>query len=187
MPAFRYEAVDDGGATRKGVVNADSAALGARRPARAGPDAAQRRSHRRPGRRQPAWPSAAASARRLSQVELALFTRQLASLLEAGLPLEQAFTALAGAGRAPLRARPDRLDPLRSDGRRLVLRRAVAPPARLRRDLPRAGRLGRTDRPPGARAVAPGRLHRAPQRAGAEGAPGVHSIRPSSPWSRSRS
>jgi general secretion pathway protein F len=31
---------------------------------------------------------------RLSQVELALFTRQLASLLEAGLPLEQAFTAL---------------------------------------------------------------------------------------------
>ena len=31
---------------------------------------------------------------RLSQNELALFTRQLASLLEAGLPLEQAFTAL---------------------------------------------------------------------------------------------
>jgi general secretion pathway protein F len=31
---------------------------------------------------------------RLSQVELALFTRQLASLLEAGLPLEQAFSAL---------------------------------------------------------------------------------------------
>jgi general secretion pathway protein F len=31
---------------------------------------------------------------RLSQVELALFTRQLASLLDAGLPLEQAFTAL---------------------------------------------------------------------------------------------
>ncbi|MFP5392007.1 MAG: type II secretion system inner membrane protein GspF, partial [Gammaproteobacteria bacterium] len=29
-----------------------------------------------------------------SQTELALFTRQLASLLEAGLPLEQAFTAL---------------------------------------------------------------------------------------------
>ncbi|MEG2901963.1 MAG: type II secretion system protein GspF, partial [Massilia sp.] len=24
MPAFRYEAVDNGGATRKGVVNADS-------------------------------------------------------------------------------------------------------------------------------------------------------------------
>ena len=94
MPAFRYEAVDAGGATRKGVVNADSARVGARRPARAGPDAAERRSHRGPGRRQPAWPRARGFGERLSQVELALFTRQLASLLEAGLPLEQAFTAL---------------------------------------------------------------------------------------------
>lgn len=33
-------------------------------------------------------------AERLSTNELALFTRQLSSLLEAGLPLEQAFSAL---------------------------------------------------------------------------------------------
>ncbi|PWF54821.1 type II secretion system inner membrane protein GspF [Massilia glaciei] len=93
MPAFRYEAVDAGGATRKGVVNADSP-----------------RSARADLRMQGLTPlavdaiadqldaSGAAKSRgfgeRLSTVELALFTRQLSSLLEAGLPLEQAFTAL---------------------------------------------------------------------------------------------
>jgi len=93
MPAFRYEAVDAGGATKKGVVNADSP-----------------RSARADLRTQGLTPlsveqiaaqvdeSGAARSRgfgeRLSQIELALFTRQLASLLEAGLPLEQAFTAL---------------------------------------------------------------------------------------------
>jgi general secretion pathway protein F len=93
MPAFRYEAVDAVGATRKGVVNADNP-----------------RSARADLRTQGLTPlsveaisaqvdaSGATRSRglgeRLSQVELALFTRQLASLLEAGLPLEQAFTAL---------------------------------------------------------------------------------------------
>ncbi|KFI05057.1 type II secretion system inner membrane protein GspF [Massilia sp. BSC265] len=93
MPAFRYEAVDAGGATKKGVVNADSP-----------------RSARADLRTQGLTPlnveqiaaqvdeAGVARSRgfgeRLSQVELALFTRQLASLLEAGLPLEQAFTAL---------------------------------------------------------------------------------------------
>jgi general secretion pathway protein F len=93
MPAFRYEAVDAGGATKKGVVNADSP-----------------RSARADLRSQGLTPlsveqiaaqvdeAGVAKSRgfgeRLSQVELALFTRQLASLLEAGLPLEQAFTAL---------------------------------------------------------------------------------------------
>jgi general secretion pathway protein F len=93
MPAFRYEAVDAGGATRKGVVNADSP-----------------RSARSDLRTQGLTPlkveaiSAQVDAsgktrrrgfgERLSTTELALFTRQLASLLEAGLPLEQAFSAL---------------------------------------------------------------------------------------------
>jgi len=93
MPAFRYEAVDAAGATKKGVVNADSA-----------------RSARADLRSQGLVPikvdaiesqvdASGATARRgfgekLSTTELALFTRQLASLLEAGLPLEQAFTAL---------------------------------------------------------------------------------------------
>jgi general secretion pathway protein F len=93
MPAFRYEAVDAAGATRKGVVNADNP-----------------RSARADLRTQGLTPltvqaitaqldeNGTAKSRgfgeRLSQNELALFTRQLASLLEAGLPLEQAFTAL---------------------------------------------------------------------------------------------
>jgi general secretion pathway protein F len=93
MPAFRYEAVDTGGITRKGVLNADSP-----------------RAARADLRLQGLTPlnveaissqldeSGVARSRgfgeRLNQNELALFTRQLASLLEAGLPLEQAFTAL---------------------------------------------------------------------------------------------
>ncbi|MBC7416398.1 MAG: type II secretion system inner membrane protein GspF [Herminiimonas sp.] len=93
MPAFRYEAVDTVGATRKGVVNADSA-----------------RAARGDLRAQGLVPitvdaittqldAAGATKRRgfgdhLSTNELALFTRQLASLLEASLPLEQAFSAL---------------------------------------------------------------------------------------------
>jgi general secretion pathway protein F len=93
MPAFRYEAVDTGGVTRKGVLNADS------------PRAA-RADLRLQGLTPLAVEAIAAQVddsgvarsrgfgERLSQVELALFTRQLASLLEAGLPLEQAFTAL---------------------------------------------------------------------------------------------
>jgi general secretion pathway protein F len=93
MAAFRYEAVDAGGKTQKGVLNADSA-----------------RAARADLRTQGLLPLAVdaiagqvdaagrgksyAFGERLSTVELALFTRQLASLLEAGLPLEQAFSAL---------------------------------------------------------------------------------------------
>jgi general secretion pathway protein F len=93
MPAFSYEAVDATGATKKGVVNSDSA-----------------RAARQELRAQGLTPisvdtiatqlDAAGQTKRsafgdsLSTNELALFTRQLASLLEASLPLEQAFSAL---------------------------------------------------------------------------------------------
>lgn len=93
MPAFRYEAVDTGGATQKGVVNADSAKsaradlrLQGLTPLNVEAIAAQVDDKGVATRR--------GFGERLTQVELALFTRQLASLLEAGLPLEQAFTAL---------------------------------------------------------------------------------------------
>lgn len=93
MPAFRYEAVDDAGATRKGVVNADNA-----RAARADLRAqglvpivvdmiAAQVDELGQTRR-------SAFGDKLSTVEQALFTRQLSSLLEASLPLEQAFAAL---------------------------------------------------------------------------------------------
>ena len=93
MPAFRYEAVDAGGTASKGIVHADSPRA-ARADLRARGlvplvidaitgqlDAAGKVRARRFGDK-------------LSTVELALFTRQLASLLEANLPLEQAFSAL---------------------------------------------------------------------------------------------
>lgn len=90
MPAFRYEAVDAAGTSSKGVLQADSPRA-ARADLRARGlvplvvdaivgDAGARRSF--------------SFGERLSTVELALFTRQLASLLEANLPLEQAFDAL---------------------------------------------------------------------------------------------
>ena len=93
MPAFRYDAVDDSGKTKKGVLNADSARA-ARADLRgqgmtpitveaiaAQVDAAGQTKARSFGDK-------------LSTTELSLFTRQLASLLEASLPLEQAFSAL---------------------------------------------------------------------------------------------
>jgi general secretion pathway protein F len=93
MAAFRYEAVDDSGATRKGVVNADSpraarADLRAQGLTPITVDAISAQVD------ETGAPKRQAFGEKLSQVELALFTRQLASLLEAGLPLEQAFTAL---------------------------------------------------------------------------------------------
>ena len=93
MPAYRYEAVDPLGATSKGILHAES------------PRAA--RSDLRARGFLPLAVHATANqvdahahilvrlfGERLSTNELALFTRQLASLLEAGLPLEQAFSAL---------------------------------------------------------------------------------------------
>ncbi len=93
MPAYRYEAIDLAGTISKGVINADNprsarSDLRTRGLVPMGMDVIVG---------QPAV-SAHGYQRyfgdRLSTVELALFTRQLASLLEARLPLEQAFTAL---------------------------------------------------------------------------------------------
>ena len=93
MPAFRYEAADALGQTKKGVVNADNA-----RAARADlrgqglvplvVDAITAQVDESGKLRRTGFGD------KLSTVELALFTRQMASLLEASLPLEQAFTAL---------------------------------------------------------------------------------------------
>jgi general secretion pathway protein F len=91
MAAFRYEAADNLGHTSKGVVNADSA-----RAARAN----LRALGLLPIQVEAIASESDGSTRKhafgegLSTVELALFTRQLASLLEASLPLEQALSAL---------------------------------------------------------------------------------------------
>lgn len=93
MPAFRYEAVDATGATKKGVVNADSpraarADLRAQGLVPISVDAIATQLD------ETGLTKRSAFGDRLSTIELALFTRQLASLLEASLPLEQAFSAL---------------------------------------------------------------------------------------------
>ena len=93
MAAFNYEAADAAGTTTKGVVNADSprAARAELRsqgltPIETIPVASQIDES--------GSTKSGAFGNRLSTLEQALFTRQLASLLEAGLPLEQALTAL---------------------------------------------------------------------------------------------
>lgn len=94
MPAFRFEAVDADGATRQGLLEADSA-----------------RAARTQLRAQQLIPltvsavdtgNAEGTGRRLRRafdsVGLTVWTRQLAGLLGAGLPLERALSALADEG-----------------------------------------------------------------------------------------
>lgn len=91
MPAFRYEAIQPDGKNKSGVINADSlrAARAELRGQGLTPILVDQISgeEKNKGAR-------ALFADKLSANELSLFTRQLASLLEAGLPLEQSFSAL---------------------------------------------------------------------------------------------
>ena len=91
MPAFRYEAADATGKTDKGVIEADSArqartVLRARGLTPLVVDALGAQATKRGG---------SSFGKRLSAQENALVTRQLASLLVAGLPLDEALAALA--------------------------------------------------------------------------------------------
>jgi general secretion pathway protein F len=96
MPAYSFEALDSQGAIRKGIVEADSvkAARAMVRsqslvPLQVRPLAAGLASGS-------AWRSASWPARRVfSATGLAIWTRQMAGLVAAGLPLERALTALA--------------------------------------------------------------------------------------------
>ncbi|HVW53054.1 MAG TPA: type II secretion system inner membrane protein GspF [Trinickia sp.] len=92
MPAFRFEAIDAGGRAQKGVLDADSA-----RSARA----QLRTQGLTPLVVEPAGSAARgarsrrlALGRKLSAREQAILTRQLASLLTAGLPLDEALSVL---------------------------------------------------------------------------------------------
>ena len=94
MPAFSFEALDDQGQTRKGVVEADSAKA-ARSQLRAQalvPLAVEAALERPAGG---ARSSALWSRPVFGATALAIWTRQLAGLVSSGLPLERALTALA--------------------------------------------------------------------------------------------
>jgi general secretion pathway protein F len=88
MPAFRYEAVDAAGRIRRGLLDAASAR--AARDALRGdglfPTAIDAMS---------GSPSVQTNATRLTPGILALTTRQLATLVTSGMPLDQALTAVA--------------------------------------------------------------------------------------------
>ena len=87
MPSFRFEAADSAGRIEKGLLEADSAAAAR---------AALRARGLVPlevGTLAPAAGARRLPRRRFSEGELALATRQLASLLDAGLPVAQALGA----------------------------------------------------------------------------------------------
>ena len=88
MPAFRYEAVDAAGRPRRGLLDAASAraARDALRGEGLFPTAVDALS---------GFAGARADATRLSPALLALTTRQLATLVSSGMPLDQALAAVA--------------------------------------------------------------------------------------------
>lgn len=93
MPAFRFEAIDTAGKTQRGVIDAESArgARGSLRAQGLAPlvvEPAGRGQQAARGQR-------LSLGRKLSAREQALFTRQLASLLVAGLPLDEALAVLS--------------------------------------------------------------------------------------------
>src|SRR6202012_2143813 len=93
MPAFRFEAIDATGKAQKGVLDADSA-RGARTHLRGQgltPLIVEPASTRTRGARS----QRLSLGRKLSQREQAILTRQLASLLIAGLPLSDTLTVLS--------------------------------------------------------------------------------------------
>ncbi|MGZ2747141.1 type II secretion system inner membrane protein GspF [Burkholderia stagnalis] len=93
MSAFRYEAIDRAGKTRKGVLEADSARAGRNQLRMQGltPLVVELAASRLHGERN----QRLALGRKLSQREQAILTRQLASLLIAGLPLDESLSVLS--------------------------------------------------------------------------------------------
>jgi len=91
MPSFEYEALDVGGRSRRGVVNADSARLARRELRRlqltpVAISAPREKAGERPLARR---------AARISGAELVNLTRQLSVLVGAATPLEEALNAVA--------------------------------------------------------------------------------------------
>ncbi len=93
MPVFEYEGLNPRGRTVRGIVDAEGLRPARQKLRRQGVFVTRiepvERTEPRSGRRRGAWFS-----RGLSTGELALLTRQLSTLLDAGLPLVSALTAL---------------------------------------------------------------------------------------------
>ena len=89
MPAFAYQALDNSGKTQRGVLQGDTARAvrASLREQGLNPFEVSEVAH--------AQQSGAVFRRGLSGTQLALLTRQLATLLKAGLPVDEALAALA--------------------------------------------------------------------------------------------
>lgn len=98
MPAYKFDALDDQGKARGGVLEADNAkaARSALRGRGLVPLAVQPVAAAVREEGAPRW-----SRRAFSATGLAIWTRQLAGLVSAGLPLERALTALADEAEDP--------------------------------------------------------------------------------------
>ncbi len=99
MAAFEYTALDSGGREQKGVLEADTARLVRQKLREQGliplaVEAAVEREKRRASRN-------FGMRRRISSTDLALITRQLATLVASGLTVEQALTAAAEQNEKP--------------------------------------------------------------------------------------
>ncbi len=90
MAAFEYIALDEAGRTRQGVLNGDSARQVRSRLRTLGLYPVEVHGVRE----RAATPAGLNRARRISAAALALLTRQLATLLRAGMPLDEALRAL---------------------------------------------------------------------------------------------
>ncbi len=99
MPAYRFEALQTDGQTRKGVVEADSQKSARSHlrtqglvPLLVEPIAA---ADKATAQALPWWQQPIGSSRAFSSSQRAVWTRQLAGLVSSGLPLERALSALA--------------------------------------------------------------------------------------------
>jgi len=98
MPAYSYEALQNDGALRKGVIEADSAkaARSQLRPQALVPLSVQTLSANAAEKNtQSIWQTNIGSRQCFSPNALAVWTRQLASLVSSGLPLERTLAALS--------------------------------------------------------------------------------------------
>jgi general secretion pathway protein F len=107
MPVYSFEAISAAGATRKGVIDADSAKAARaqlRGQALVPLKVEQVNAQSDPTRKASAGTGFGRRARVFSATELTIWTRQLAGLVSSGLPLERALTSLSDeAEKAPER------------------------------------------------------------------------------------
>ena len=112
MPAYTYEAITESGATERGVVEADSERA-AKSQLRAQSLIPLKLALMAQDKPRLAGDVVLWQARAFSRTDLVVWTRQLASLVGAGLPLERALTALSD--EAPTPAQRDLVAQLRAE------------------------------------------------------------------------